>query len=75
MVGNFSLFLKPNGIKIFLINDKNVIIETWIKYDLKMFKKKNRIQFSNELLVVLKVIASWNKSKSIMTYLNSNKNE
>ena len=39
-----------------------------------MFKKKNRIQFSNELLVVLKVIVSWDKSKSIMTYLNSNKN-
>ena len=49
--------------------------ETWIKYDLKMFKKKYRIQFSNELLVVLKVIASCNKSKSIMTYLNSNKNK
>ena len=76
LVGNFSLLLKPNGIKIFLINDKNVIIRklelsmTW-----KCFKKKNRIQFSNELLVVLKVIASCNKSKSIMTYLNSNKNE
>jgi hypothetical protein len=38
---------------------------------------KNRIEynFTDELLVVLKVIASWNKSKSISTYLNSNKNE
>jgi hypothetical protein len=43
---------------------------------LKMLKKKNRIQITNyQLLVVLKVIASLNKSKSIMRYLNSNKNE
>ncbi len=50
-------------------------METWIKYDLKMSKKLNRIKFSNELLVVYKVVASRNKSKSISTYLNSNKNE
>ena len=63
MVGNFLLLLKSNGIKTFLINDNNVIIKK-LKYDLKMFKKYNRLQFSNELLVVLKVrVSKWERKK------------